>query len=173
MALELVLTFSSGAVSESGDSLKNWALDNARWVGSLFGSDNVIDCSLHLDEKTPHIHAMVIPIDERGKLNARAFVGGTRERLSSLQTDYAGAMQKHGLERGICRELTKKRHESSLRWHQRMADKEERLAFYEKKYGIEDTWDFDTMLEFRKALRKDEPSTRVDNKKDKIPELSK
>lgn len=160
MALEIVLTFSPGALSE--DTLKDWALDNANWLRKNFGESNVIDCQLHIDEKTPHIHAMIIPIDERGKLNARAFVGGTRERMSGLQTDYAKAMQPHGLERGVCRELTKARHESSLRWHERQAQKELRLRSYEKMFGIEENWDFDKVLEFR----------RVQNQADDKNELS-
>lgn len=149
MAIEVVLTFSPGSVPD--ENLKSWALDNAEWLRHTFNESNIIDCQLHMDEKTPHIHAMVIPIDERGKLNARAFVGGTREKMSRLQTDYAKAMQQQGLERGICRELTKARHESSLRWHERQAEKESRLRFYEKVFGTEENWDFDKVLEFRKT----------------------
>ena len=170
MALEVVLTFSPGAVPE--ENLKAWAFDNATWLRHTFGSDNIIDCQLHLDEKTPHIHAMVVPIDDRGRLNARAFVGGTRAKMSTLQTEYAKMMQHHGLERGICRELTKSRHESSLRWHQRQAEKENRLHAYERTFGTEENWDFDTELRFRQHkndARIEEPKT----KSDCIPEQSK
>lgn len=160
MALEIVLTFSPGAVSD--DNLKSWATDNAEWLRNTFGESNIIDCQLHIDEKTPHIHALVIPIDEKGKLNARAFVGGTRERMSKLQSDYAEAMRHHGLERGICRELTKSRHESSLRWHQRQAEKEVRLRSYEKVFGTEENWDFDKVLGFHKAENSiDEEDSRL------------
>ena len=170
VAIEVVLTFSPGAVSE--ENLKDWALDNAEWLRKTFGENNVIDCQLHLDEKTPHIHSVVIPIDDRGRLNARSFIGGTRAKMSALQSDYASAMQCHGLQRGICRELSKSRHESSLRWHQRQAEKEVRLEAYEKKFGTEETWDFDTMLEFSRLKSCDHSPTK-DSKKDCIPEQSK
>ena len=149
MALEVVLTFSPGAVPE--EQLKDWAQDNATWLRKTFGNDNIIDCQLHRDEKNFHLQTILIPIDERGKLNARAFVGGTRQRMSELQTDYAKAMEKYGLKRGICREITKARHESSLRWHERQAQKETRLRAYEKVFGVEETWDFDKFLEFQKT----------------------
>ena len=149
MALEVVLTFSPGAVPEN--QLKSWAMDNAAWLKKTFGNDNIIDCQLHRDEKNFHLQTLIIPIDERGRLNARAFVGGTRQRMSELQTDYAKAMEKYGLKRGICREITKARHESSLRWHERQAKKETRLRAYEKVFGAEETWSFDDFLKFQKA----------------------
>ena len=49
MALEVVLTFSPGAVPE--EQLKDWAQDNATWLRKTFGNDNIIDCQLHRDEK--------------------------------------------------------------------------------------------------------------------------
>jgi hypothetical protein len=55
---------------------------------------------LHLDEATPHIHAYLVPLDEKGKLNCRALFGG-REKLSKFQDSYALAMAPLGLERGI------------------------------------------------------------------------
>ena len=60
-------------------------------------------------------------------------------------------MEKYGLKHGICREITKARHESSLRWHERQAQKETRLRAYEKVFGVEETWDFDKFLEFQKT----------------------
>jgi hypothetical protein len=55
---------------------------------------------LHLDEATPHIHAYLVPLDEKGKLNCRALFG-SREKLSKFQDSYALAMAPLGLERGI------------------------------------------------------------------------
>lgn len=48
----------------------------------------------------PHIHAYLVPLDEKGKLNCRALFGG-REKLSKFQDSYALAMAPLGLERGI------------------------------------------------------------------------
>jgi Plasmid recombination enzyme len=55
---------------------------------------------VHLDELTPHISAFAVPFDDKGKLNAKAHLGG-REKLSKLQDEYAEVMKPLGLERGI------------------------------------------------------------------------
>jgi hypothetical protein len=70
------------------------------WLNQTFG-DRVVRAELHLDEITPHIHAYVVPLDERGKLNCRSLFGGPRQKLSELQDSYAAAMASIGLERGI------------------------------------------------------------------------
>lgn len=55
---------------------------------------------LHLDEKTAHIEAYAVPIDPKGKLNCRHFLGA-RNALSILQTRYALHNKDFGLERGL------------------------------------------------------------------------
>jgi hypothetical protein len=60
----------------------------------------VVNFSVHLDEQTPHIHAVVVPIDAKGKLNCRPHLGG-REKLRGLQDSFAAIQKGIGLERGI------------------------------------------------------------------------
>ncbi len=54
---------------------------------------------LHMDERTPHIHAHMVPIDPKGKLNCKYFMGG-RDKLTALQDRYYEVMSPLGLERG-------------------------------------------------------------------------
>ncbi len=70
------------------------------WLQTRYGS-RIVRAELHLDESTPHIHAYMVPLDEKGKLNCRALLGGSRYRLSELQDDFALAMKPLGLSRGI------------------------------------------------------------------------
>ncbi|MFX5169009.1 plasmid recombination protein, partial [Acinetobacter baumannii] len=56
--------------------------------------------SIHRDETTPHLVAYVVPIDQKGKLNAREFLGG-RAKLSKMQTDFHEKVKDLGLERGL------------------------------------------------------------------------
>ncbi len=70
------------------------------WLTNNYG-DRIVRAELHLDEATPHIHAYLVPLDEKGKLNCRALFGGSRYRLSELQDSFAEAMAPLGLERGI------------------------------------------------------------------------
>ena len=69
------------------------------WLDKEYG-DRIVRAELHLDESTPHIHAYLVPLDERGKLNCRGLFGG-RQKLSGFQDSYANALKPLGLERGI------------------------------------------------------------------------
>jgi Plasmid recombination enzyme/Protein of unknown function (DUF3991)/Toprim-like len=80
--------------------LDDFAEATIKWLKQSWG-DRVVRCELHLDEVTPHIHAYLVPLDERGKLNCRALFGGTRKRLSELQDSFAAAVAPLGIERGI------------------------------------------------------------------------
>ena len=171
IAVEVVLTFSPGCVPDK--KLRDWVYANAKWLKDTFGEKNIIDCQLHRDQKVPHLHCILILRDEKGKLSSRAYLGGTRCVMSDLQTSYAKAMKPFGLSRGVSRDITRARHTSTKKWLNMQAEKEARLSAYETKFGTENDWDFDTMLEFRKALRKDETKPTIDPKDDKIPELSK
>ena len=100
LEVEVVLTF-SGKMSEQ-ISIDEWKKANVEWLKKYFGEDNVISAVLHQDEATPHIHAMVTPIDRESgepKFNAKKWLGG-RALMSQMQTDYAKSMEKFGLQRG-------------------------------------------------------------------------
>lgn len=158
-AIEVILTFSPGSIKS--EDLQSWSKASMEWLRQIFGRNNIVDARLHLDETTPHIHAMIIPVDERGKLNARAFLGGTRDRMVELQTSYAEAVKQFGLERGISKQITEAEHKSSLRWHAENAQKEARLQAYsefiKKQYDLAQK-DENKPLESSKFLEDKEPS---------------
>lgn len=75
--------------------------DSLAFLIEKHGKDNILNASVHFDETTPHMHCTVVPIDEKGKLNARGFFGG-RDKMRSLQTDFALKVgSKFGFERGV------------------------------------------------------------------------
>lgn len=81
-----------------------WANESVDWLKEQFGETNVIKSHLHLDEKTPHLHTFIIPVIERKKkrqLSSYKFLGGSKYRLSEMQTDYHRCVEKFGLDRGI------------------------------------------------------------------------
>jgi hypothetical protein len=100
-AAEFMLTFGSEATDQI--NIDAWAKDNYRWLCENFGGkDNVISAVLHVDEHTPHIHAIVIPMDEKEKLNYRKYLGGSKYRLSEIQDSYHEQVgELHQLQRGI------------------------------------------------------------------------
>jgi len=86
-----------------------WVADNLAFLKNTYGEKNVISFTLHQDEKTPHIHAVIVPLTDKGRLSADALFNP--ETLPLLQTNYAKAMAPHGLVRGV---------EGSRRQHQDM-----------------------------------------------------
>ena len=70
-----------------------------RFLTEIYGDKNIIQFSVHRDEKTPHVSAIVTPMFEN-KLNARHFCGG-RAKLAEQQDRIAEIMADLGLERGI------------------------------------------------------------------------
>lgn len=74
-----------------------WVAENLRFMQEKYGK-NLVAFTLHQDEKTPHIHAVVVPITADGRLSAKELFNP--KTLRQLQTDYAQAMKPFGLERG-------------------------------------------------------------------------
>lgn len=84
------------------------------FVKQKYGSENVIAHSIHRDETTPHLIVYVTPIDEKGGLNAKKWLGG-RAKLSQTQTDFANAVKHFGIERGL--ENSKARHKTIQKYY--------------------------------------------------------
>lgn len=114
LAIEHLMTASPehfGASVKPGDNgekevwlkLEKWqAFQKAsvEWLKERYGEKNLVNVTCHLDEQTPHIHAIIVPIDQKGKLNCKSFLGG-REKLRDMQSSFAQAHQAAGLQRGI------------------------------------------------------------------------
>lgn len=60
------------------------------WAEQTFGADNIVGIHLHLDESTPHVHAVVTPIKD-GKLQANAWLNGGA-RVAALRKSCHAAM---------------------------------------------------------------------------------
>jgi hypothetical protein len=79
--------------------LDPWVEANVRWLQQQY-QDRIVRAELHLDEATPHIHAYLVPLDDRGQLNCKSIFGG-REKLRAFQDSYHQAVDRLGLERGV------------------------------------------------------------------------
>ncbi len=102
LAIEHVMT-ASPEFFAAGDErrVEAWRDASMAWLRETYGERNVVAAVLHRDELTPHIQALVVPIDDHGRLNARGFIGGERGRLSELQDSYHEAVGRLGLARGV------------------------------------------------------------------------
>ena len=94
-----------------------WIKANLSWLKDTFGEENLVSCVLHMDEKTPHLHATIVPIvtterkrKEREGDKKYATKSGprlsaddvmARGKLFQYQNTYAIAMNPFGLQRGV------------------------------------------------------------------------
>lgn len=70
------------------------------WLEETFGAENIVSLVTHLDEQTPHLHAVIVPVDPgTDKLNASRWFDG-KKSLSELQTRFAQVVNHLGLRRG-------------------------------------------------------------------------
>lgn len=123
LGFELVLTFSR----EDKDRIdvEKWKKDNVKWLEKTFNpsdefreknGSNVLSVVYHGDEAgNVHIHAFVLPIDDRGRLNAQYYVKN-RSKMIAMQDSYGKEMkEQHDLERGI--KGSHARHEDVKRYY--------------------------------------------------------
>ncbi len=111
--VEVLLTASPEAFKRQADGSQadwhgsKWAEANIAFLKDKFGEQNVVSCTLHQDELTPHFHAVVVPLTADGRLSAKDLFNP--KTLRALQTEYAEAMKPFGLERGV--EHSRAKHE--------------------------------------------------------------
>ena len=44
-----------------------WAKDVYDWCAMRYGEENIIGFHVHLDESSPHVHALIVPVGQRAK----------------------------------------------------------------------------------------------------------
>lgn len=126
--------------------LQAWVQENRRFAEDMYGAENIVRFTLHLDETTPHIHCVIVNLTKDGRLAAKEILGG-RKDLKEKQDKYAEYMQPFGLKRGL--EDTGITHEGAEEYYKRVnaAKKlEGELTVYKNIFGIKNI-DIDKTLE--------------------------
>ena len=114
LCIEHLITASPDWSGWNTEKERNFFDKSLEFVKQKYGSENVIAHSIHRDETTPHLIIYVTPIDEKGGLNAKKWLGG-RAKLSQTQTDFANAVKHFGIERGL--ENSKARHKTIQKYY--------------------------------------------------------
>ena len=144
-AIRVMLTGTHEQMMEIANDgkLDSWIDANLKWLKETFGDDNLVSCVLHMDEKTPHLHATVVPIvtgerirrKREGEKKYETKSGPRlsaddvmrRTKLHEYQNSYAKAMKPFGLQRGIVGS-TAKHQVNSEYYKQQMNKYEEDIA---------------------------------------------
>ena len=90
--------------------IEQWAKDVYDWCARRYGQENIIGFQVHLDESSPHIHALIVPVGQRAKSGRECVMwsakfGKTRyeygQILREMHTSlYEEVGSKYGLGRG-------------------------------------------------------------------------
>ena len=147
-AIRILLTGSNKDMKqmEAEGRIEDWCNDSLKWIRETYGEQNLVSAVLHMDEKTPHIHATVIPIvtgerrkagqeEQNGKKKYRkknpqdvrlcADDVMARHRLKHYHDTYAQAMNKYGLQRGVDGSLAK--HISTMQYYKQLVEQQDSL----------------------------------------------
>lgn len=83
------------------DETRRFFVEAAAYLTEFVGKENVISAMVHMDEKTPHMHFLHVPVTPDGRLSANSIY--TRSSLKKLQTDLPSYLQSRGFEiqRGV------------------------------------------------------------------------
>ena len=166
--VDFVFTFSPEMIGKI--DMQKWIDANIEWLKKEFGAKNLLRFDMHWHESTPHLHAFVLPLDDKGKFNFKHYVRHVSQ-LVGLQDRYAEAMKPFDLERGKTRWQTYeegkpqqatdevKRHTPLRAWRQQMV---EEIKLMEQKLKVNEGLDDDIgdKLELLQKLQQDIESRR-------------
>lgn len=102
-SISIVLTGSHEAmlnIFKNPETRKSWEARSISFLKNEFGKDNIVSLNLHLDEKTPHLHATIVPLTPDGRLSAKE-VMGNKTSLKNRLSRYSKVMEPLGLKRGL------------------------------------------------------------------------
>ncbi len=112
--------FTKGADNRSlqrKEDIEKWAVDMYNFIAKRFGEENIVAFIVHLDEKNPHIHCTLVPVNEKGKISYNDVLGGSkseaRKKFKELHDRAALVNAKWKLERGDDINTTGARHRTS------------------------------------------------------------
>lgn len=93
LAREILLTASPEFFKNlSEEDLYKWIDANKKFLDINF--KEVVYANAHMDEKSPHIHALVIPLSDRGTLSNSYYFNG-KQKLTEWQDKYAEEIKKY------------------------------------------------------------------------------
>ena len=92
------------------EEIEHWAKDVYDWCTKRYGQENIVGFHVTLDESSPHIHALIVPVGQRTKSGRECVMWSAKfgknrfeygQILKEMHTSlYEDVGSKYGLERG-------------------------------------------------------------------------
>ena len=113
----------NSTVTRSAD-IERWAVEMYQLMARKYKEENIVAFVVHLDEKNPHIHCTIVPVNDKNKISYNEMFGGNieqaRKKFLQLHDDIAEVNQKWNLERGDDINLTGARHVDTEEYHRNL-----------------------------------------------------
>lgn len=173
----------SAGLNGNVENWKNFDKNCRDWLVSEFGANNIANYTIHMDEGTPHIHAVVVPITDSTKtkivkqttkntsgemlgyrdievpvkkLSAKSFIDG-RAALRGLQDRFAEVHKESGLKRGL--EGSKAKHTTVKEFYASIKDnpslKDETLKLINQRANKTENLTQKRITKLEKIIRED------------------
>lgn len=119
---------------ERSKDIEEWAKDVYDFAARKFGEDNIISFYVHLDEKNPHVHCTIVPVDEEtNRISWTSFFGKNKTEGAKILSELHDSLEeevnsKWGLERGSNKAETQARHRSTEEYKRDLIKTVEKLA---------------------------------------------
>ena len=114
------------------EDIENWAKDMYQFLAKKYGEDNILAFVVHLDEKNPHAHCTLMPINEKGEFKFKEIFGGEKKlklskKFMELHDELAVITQKYNLQRGTHIADTGARHRTTEEYYRWLDQQREQL----------------------------------------------
>lgn len=149
---------------KSRGEIQEWANESLDFVKNEIGigEENILHAVVHMDEKTPHLHIVAVPLvnkyDGRSKkevwqISRKHFIPG-KEDLSVLQDKYFEKMKGKGydLERGVAARETERKHLTTQEFKKQEIGKEVETLEKDRQKLQEDVQELSKAVQGTKAL---------------------
>jgi hypothetical protein len=103
--------------NKSPDDIRAFFSDAKDFLDKEYGESNLVYATVHMDEKTPHMHFGAVPLTEDGRLSAREVIGN-KKSLTKFQDRFNEHVNNkgHDLERGVSRHKTDAQHKHAEKY---------------------------------------------------------
>ena len=140
--------------------IEKWAQDMYNYVARRFGEENIIAFVVHLDEKNPHIHCTLVPVNEKNKISYNSVFGNNKEqarRTFLSMHNEAAEINTTGARHRTSEEYWQWLKDRCSEMENNLQGKKEELDFLDKEYRRTDikVKGLSKMLENMKVSRND------------------
>lgn len=139
----------------SPEETRRFFEESKAFLTDFVGAENVISAMVHMDEKTPHMHFLHVPVTPDGRLNANKIY--TRQSLRTLQSELPAYLQSRGftIERGVEQTPDSAKKHLSTREFKQQQEALERLRLEGEELAQNSQQTIATLEQRKEELKKD------------------